>query len=201
MNLRAVLGAGCLAVILVSGCAVEPEIVDQPIDPGPSNSFEAEIERRSDHLVIRYTYVNKVEQSVVLFNGLPAVDGAGVRPIDPDAVYVHDGGDSTAVVYKGLTPPRVPRSGAPFTLRGTVVAPDQQFSEEMTVPWPLEARVPFDDTQALTAPTLRVAFCLHYASVDAVHALPGGNTEHPVYAHDSSTGQQWSACSPSVPIG
>jgi hypothetical protein len=168
--------------------------------PGPDKTFDAVVVRDGERLTIEYSFRNDDDQPVVLFNGMPSVDGPGIRAADPNAVYVRDGGGATVFIVKGWAPSPQPAVEPPFTFRGTVVEPDQTFTESLTVPLPLTARSPYAPPRALDFPARTVSFCLDYAPVDKAVALPGGDAKHPVYAHADSTRQPWNTCSPSVSI-
>jgi len=190
----------CLACVVLGGCAVKEEKTELPPRPGPNMDFETEVERQDGRLRIHYTYRNNEDEPAVVFNGLPAVDGPGPRKADPNAVYVQDGGGAVAVLIKGRASARTPRPGPPFTFRGTVVDPREEFTETFSVALPLSIRWPFNDIDSLEEPIRSVSFCLSYALVSEVHPQPGGDAKHPVYAHDSSTGESYTTCSPEISI-
>jgi hypothetical protein len=187
-------------MLILGGCSA-PEIRDElPPRPGPPAALEAEARSDGNYLQVEYRFRNEGDAQVVVFNGLPAVDGPGERDIDPNAAYVLDLGDSVAGVYKGMRGAPQPQAGPLFTVRGTLVEPQTTITEIFSVPLPLKLRSPYGGTATPPVPFTALALCLDYAPTAAVNAIPGGDAEHPVYAHDDSTGRPFQKCTPTMSI-
>jgi hypothetical protein len=190
--------AACLSLALTAGCDASEEIGELPPQRTFSVSMDVLVNRDDNGLTIDYRFHNNEQASLVVFNGLPAVDGPGVRESDPNAVYVRELGDSAALVFKGVSSASRDASGPPFTLRGTVLSPGEEIGEKVSIPWPLTLRAADGDVgRRPSQPITEITFCLEFAPVSGVRSLPGGDAKHPVYAHGGSTGETFERCSSS----
>ncbi|MEQ4301070.1 hypothetical protein ABNF97_06710 [Plantactinospora sp. B6F1] len=153
-------GAAVLAVVTLAGCGAEAYVDFEPewkpTGVKPTASFDAEVTPRAEALGVRYTLRNQGAEPIVAYVGVEG--NVASHAYD---VYVTAREDGTVELAKRTfaIPPGVD-ADAIGTIEGVVVPPGEEFTEEFSVPLPLEGRRPYVATVKLPEPVREVVFCL-----------------------------------------
>jgi hypothetical protein len=194
----------------LGGCSGGSRPDGPPAGPTPGVEVRTSFTASAGVLTVDYSVTNTDSVPLVVFSGVPPQETTSDHPdIDPNAVYVTPG-EGTADISKRLF--EVPEGidpAAPFTMRGTVVAPGGQYAEHVVIALPLRFRAPYSGaggSEPTLGPVRRVRFCVGVARQDRVAPIPTSASQDSDASDDpgvtgppSATGQS-SAPGASLPV-
>ena len=183
------LGAAVAALAALTGaaaCGADTE----PEQPSIDVTLDVTMTAGPDALRIEYTLVNRADEPVVVFAGIPARDTHENPEVDPNAAYVTARDDDTVEIAKRVfAPPEGVGLAVDFVVRGTVLQPRDDLREVLQVPLPLQPRHPYETDARLPEAARKAVFCVGVATQASVPPLPtasGESDPRPTFPHRKS---------------